>query len=133
MEGIRYLYSALYTEFAEQPELTRFRRYAKETAWMLYNQNAAIEKLVEKCNADIQEIQGPESGATVFTVTDLHLTLMCEDHPKLSKKVDRLTKKIRRYSEHLSFRLHLCVYLCPLLPYFPISFVRLANNTDFLQ
>jgi hypothetical protein len=123
MQGIRYQYSALYSQFAEQPELTRFRRYTKETAWMLYSQNAAIEKLIEKCNADIREIQRPEGGATVFTVTDLHLALMCEDYPELSKKVDRLTKKIRRYSEWLSFRLHPIMHLGPLLPCFPISCV----------
>jgi hypothetical protein len=133
MQGIRYQYSALYTDFAEQPELTRFRRYAKETAWMLYNQNAAIKILIEECNADIQKIQGLEGGATVFTVTDLHLALMCKEYPELSIKVDELTKKIRRYSEYLSLNLHPLLHLCPLLPCFPISCVRLANSTDYPQ
>ena len=83
---------------------------------MLYNQNAVIKKLIDECNADIQEIRGSSGGATVFTVTDLHLAQMCEDYPQLSLKVDRLTKKIRRYSEYLSLRPHLLLHLCPLLP-----------------
>lgn len=132
MQGIRYQYSALYTEFAEQPELTRFRRYAKETAWMLYNQNAAIKKLIDECNADIQEIRGSGGGATVFTVTDLHLAQMCEDYPQLSLKVDRLTKMIRRYSEYLSLRPHLSLHFV-LCSHDSISCVRPANNADYLQ
>ena len=113
MDGIRYHYSALYEQFTTSPELTRFRRYTKETGWMLYNQNAEIKRLTDECNAAIEEIHGCRSRKTVFTITDLHLAHMCETHPFFSVKVEALTKKIRQYSAYSQPSLiHTFVMLC---------------------
>jgi hypothetical protein len=105
MQGIRYQYSALYEKFQLYPELTRFRRYAKETGWIIYGQSAIINRLTDECNAAIRDIQQFGSGETVFTIIDLHLTHMGNEDPVLNTKiedlkvkVDALKKEIRQYS-----------------------------------
>jgi hypothetical protein len=105
MQGIRYQYSALYENFQLYPDLTRFRRYAKETGWIIYGQSAIIKRLTDECNAAIGDIQQFKSGETVFTVIDLHFAHMGNEDPVLNKKiedlkvkVDALKKEIRQYS-----------------------------------
>ncbi|KAF2705347.1 hypothetical protein K504DRAFT_537413 [Pleomassaria siparia CBS 279.74] len=103
MQLIRWLFSVLYEDYAEHPELARFRRYLKEISWMLYDQNAEIQLLRDEINAIIKDLQGFGNGNQVFDVTDLHrVHVPGRKLPRsLKKKIDRLKRMIRQYNKDL--------------------------------
>jgi hypothetical protein len=87
---------------------------------MIYEQSAIIKRLTDECNAAIKDIQEFGPGDTVFTVTDLHLVHMGNEHPSLDEKighlkvkVDALKKEMRQYSKAFTLPLHLLFTLEP--------------------
>lgn len=99
MDGLRRPFSMFYNKCAEYPGATKHRRYVSETVWMLYGESAEIQKLTDECNADIKNVM--KNADSVFTVTDLKLIDIGDDHPlwEVKKKALDLQHKIRQYRE----------------------------------
>ena len=97
MDGLRRQFSMFYNKCAEYPGATRHRRYVSEAVWMLCGESAEIQKLTDECNADIKNVV--KNAESVFTVTDLNLIEIGEDHAlwEVKKKALDLQQKIRQY------------------------------------
>jgi len=103
MENIRYRYSALYKDFAESPELAKFRRYLDVWSWILYNETSDINQQIQECNQIIAEISGSPSKPSGLTVTDWHRAYVRNSPPLLKGKIENLTRTIRQYGKpHIS-------------------------------
>jgi hypothetical protein len=101
LQGFRYRFARMYAEFAETPELAKFRRYLQLWSWILNNQIAVIEQKSKECNDAIADIQGVARGSCIYKVTDFHRVYASEEHPILKTQMKDLTDLVRGYGMSL--------------------------------
>lgn len=118
MQNSKYYHSQLYADFAETPELAKFRRYLPVWSWILVGQISNIDELIKECNNLIADMKGVERTSSVFYLTDFPRACIGVEHSDLRRKMEELEALVRKYSMfHLPPYLpldmcHLLMWLC---------------------